>query len=138
MRRVYVIILLLLLVLVVGVALAAVLIRPDLTVDRLRQRVAVEGEEQINSTVRVFVRNPYKDDYGVSRIPGYVDNLSTAHVASVTMKITLYEKEDRKEVVTYEVLDVPANARKTFDANAGIIGGARTAQVEVQGVEVFK
>lgn len=136
MRKVYVVFAAL--VVVLGVVLALVLTRPDLTTDLLRSKTKVTGEEQVNKTVSVFVRNPYKDDYGVVRIPGYVDNLGNKRVARVQLKITLYEKQDRREIVTYEVEDIPVGSRKTFDANAGTLEGGRTAQVEITTLEVFE
>lgn len=129
-------------VLVVAVAVlasaAAVLaLRPDL-VRSARPKQAVTDEKAMNEMVSVFVRNPYKDDYGMLRLPGYVDNLTGSDIASVKLEMTLYENGERREVVEYVVRDVPAKSRRSFDANGGAIPGMRTAQVRVVAVEVYR
>ena len=136
MRKVYVVFAAV--VIVLGAVVAVMLLRPDLTTDLLRSKTKVTGEDQVNKAVSIFVRNPYKDDYGVVRIPGYVDNLGNKEITRVQLKITLYEKQDRREIVTYEVENVPVGSRKTFDANAGVLEGGRTAEVVVETLEVYE
>jgi hypothetical protein len=92
----------------------------------------------VKKSVVVFVRNPYKDDYGVTRIPGYIDNVGRQDIASVDVEIQLYDGEKRKELVKYTVEDVKAGARKTFDANAGLIDIGREARIKIKALEVYR
>jgi hypothetical protein len=128
----------LIVVILVLAAGAVVLVLNPGIINSFRTTQTITDETLITETVSVFVRNPYKDDYSVTRIPGYADNLGTRDIASVSLEITLYEKEERREIVEYRVVDVPAGSRKSFDANAGTIGGARTAQVRVVAIEVYE
>lgn len=135
MRRIYIV--LIALIVVFGAGAAYLAMRPE-AAKELRGTVAITDEKQMNDAARVFVRNPYKDDYGVARIPGYVDNLGSEDIALVSLEIQLYEKEDKRELVKYEVRGIPAGTRKSFDANAGTLGDARTATVKIVGLEVYK
>ncbi|MBA4370407.1 MAG: hypothetical protein C0418_02375 [Coriobacteriaceae bacterium] len=101
-----------------------------------RPTEVVTDKAQVAKTVRAFVRNPYKDDYGMMRITGNVQNLGTREIARVELEIRLLEEGNRRESVKYEVFDVPAGQQKSFDANAGAIAGRRTSEVLVIAVEV--
>lgn len=122
---------------VLAAAVAALLLWPELA-DSARPKQAVTDEKALNEMVSVFVRHPFKDDYGMLRLPGYVDNLTGADIASIKLEFTLYENGERREVVEFVVRDVPAKTRRTFDANAGPIPGMRTAQVKVVAIEVYR
>jgi hypothetical protein len=125
-------------ILVLAAVVAVFLARPELAENLFRSKVVVTDGAKVDEIVSVFVRNPYKDDYGISRIPGHVQNLSGEDVAGVDLEITLWEKENRKEVVLFTVENVPAGQTVSFDANAGAIGGPRTAQVKVVNLEVYR
>jgi hypothetical protein len=125
------------LVVLLAAAAGVLLMKPGVLND-LRPKQAVTDEKTVNEMVTVFVRNPYKDDYGMLRLPGHVDNLTASDIASVRLEVTLYEDGERREVVEYVVNDVPAKKRRTFDANAGAIPGMRTAKVQVKAIEVYR
>lgn len=135
MRRSVVV--LLVLVILLAAAAGVLLMKPRVLND-LRAKQTITDEKTVNKMVTVFVRNPYKDDYGMLRLPGYVDNLTGTDIASVRLEMTLYEDGERREVVEYVVTDVPAKKRRTFDANAGAIPGMRTAKVQVKAIEVYR
>lgn len=125
-------------VLVLGGFAAYLLLSPD-GASEVRASQVVKDQAQWDKTVVVFARNPYKDDYEITRIAGYVDNVSKTDVAKVKLEIRLLDGDgNRKETVKYEVVNIPAASRKTFDANAGAIGGSRRAEVKVVGLEVYK
>jgi hypothetical protein len=124
MRKLYV--MLGIVVLVLAAVAAYVLVRPDAS-DSLRPKATVTDA------------NPFKDDYDLSHIAGYVDNLGKADVASVKLEIQLLDNEgNRKELVKYTVEDIKAGARKTWDANAGSIAGPRRSVVKITGIEVYR
>jgi hypothetical protein len=107
--------------------------------ESLQATTVIQDEEQINEQVLVFVRNPYKDDYDLSRLPGYLDNKGELKIVRATLEIELRDSSDnRREVVSYEVRDVQPGSRKTFDANAGAINGPRKAAVKVVELEVVQ
>lgn len=109
------------------------------SLDALRAKETVTDATAVGKTAVVFVRNPYKDDYQMSRIPGYVDNLTGTKLSKVDIEIQLADGDgNRKEVVKYTVIDVEPRSRKTFDANAGAISGPRRASVKVKSIEVVK
>jgi len=135
MRKMQVI--LIVVIVLLGAGAAVLVLNPEMR-NAFRSTSTITDETVMNETISVFVRNPYKDDYGVTRIPGHVDNLGTNEIVSVELEITLYEQDQRREIVSYEVLGVPPGARKTFDANAGTIGESRTAQVKVLSIEVYE
>jgi hypothetical protein len=75
----------------------------------------------------------------MSRVPGYVDNLQKTDIASVDLEIRLFDSAgDRKEVILYTVEDIEAGSRTTFDANAGPLGGSRTAEVRIKKVVMYR
>lgn len=134
MRVVFAVVLVLALV-AGGVAIYSIL-GPDIAA-MSEGSTAVTDADQVNEMVTVFVRNPYQDDYGVVRLPGYVENKSDKSLAAVEMDIQLTDGEgNNKELFSYKVEDVPAGARKSFDANAGPISDDRMAEVTVTAVHV--
>jgi hypothetical protein len=136
MRKLYV--MLGIVVLVLAAVAAYVLVRPDAS-DSLRPKATVTDANEVKKYVVVFARNPFKDDYDLSHIAGYVDNLGKADVASVKLEIQLLDNEgNRKELVKYTVEDIKAGARKTWDANAGSIAGPRRSVVKITGIEVYR
>jgi hypothetical protein len=125
-------------VLLLAVVVGVVLMRPEAVKNVFRSTAVITDASEIDGMLTVFARNPYKDDYDMMRIPGYVQNTSDRDIAAVKIEISLWEKENRKEIVSYEVSDVPAGRMVTFDANAGAIPGSRTSQVEVTSIEVYR
>jgi hypothetical protein len=125
-------------ILVLAAAAAYLLLTPGST-DFLKKRQVVTDAKTVNSIASGFVRNPYKDDYDMTRIAGYVDNLGGDKLARVVFEIRLLDPQgNKKERVTYVVENVAPHARKTFDANAGQIAGARTAEARITEVDVLK
>lgn len=105
----------------------------------LRSKKTLTDPAQIAKHVVVFSRNPYKDDYDLSHIEGYVDNVSKSDVTNVKLNIQLLDQDgNRKELVRYAVQDVAAGSRKTYDANAGSLPGPRQAKVSVASIEVYR
>ncbi|RJQ54657.1 MAG: hypothetical protein C4521_03940 [Actinobacteria bacterium] len=101
--------------------------------------VQIKDAKQIEQTALAFVRNPYQDDYQLVRIAGYVQNLGRAKIASAYLEIQLLDGDgNKKELVKYQVNEVPAYSRKSFDANAGSIAGSRKAEVKITRLEVVK
>jgi hypothetical protein len=99
--------------------------------------VAVVDPAEIDATAIAFVQNPYTDDYDMTRIAGYLQNLSEKTIASASIEIQLLGKDGGKdELIKYEVLDVPPGSRKSFDANAGSISGPRTSEVTIVALQV--
>ncbi len=99
----------------------------------------IKDPKKIPRMVTAFVRNPYKDDYDLSRISGYVDNLTAGKVVRAHIEIQLQDKDgNRKELVKYDVTDIPAYSRKTFDANAGALGGDRRSTAKITEIEVVR
>jgi hypothetical protein len=93
----------------------------------------------IDEQVLAYIRPPYKDDYEMMRISGYVDNNGETWLRRAVLEIQLKDSEgNNKELVKYEVTDLPPESRKTFDANAGSIGGTRQATIKVVEIEVVQ
>ncbi len=132
------VIVLALVVLVAAGAAAYFLFVPGAT-DVLRSRQVIKDQAKIQKIAVGYVGFPYKDDYQMSRINGYVDNLGSAKLSRVVFEIRLLDaKGNRVERVTYTVLDVPAKSRKSFDANAGAISGSRNAEAKITEIEVVR
>lgn len=130
-------------VLAVGLALIAGVVAYFLLspsgADLLRSKKVITDAKVINKTAVGYVGNPYKDDYQMSRVTGYVDNLGKQELARVVFEIRLIDSDgNRKERVKYVVTDVPARSRKSFDANAGAISGARNAEAKIVEIEVVQ
>lgn len=117
--------------------LAVLVSNPD-AINVFRGKEKTTDGKAIARTAVVFVRHPYKDDYNVLRIPGYVDNIGKREIARIDLEIQLYEGEARKEKVLYSVENIKAGRRKSFDANAGTLDPGRTAKVKVTAIEVYK
>lgn len=101
------------------------------------QTTAVTDQDRIAKMAVGFVNEPYLDDYGMTRIAGWVQNRSGDRLETVTLAITLLDdKGNKREKVTYEVHDVEPGKRVTFDANAGSIAGSRLAKVAIARMEV--
>lgn len=99
----------------------------------------ITDREAINAQVVAFIRNPYKDDYEITRIAGYVDNKGETYVKRALIEIQLADDQgNKKELVKYEVKDIPADSRRTFDANAGSIAGTRSATGIITEIEVVE
>lgn len=104
-----------------------------------RRTVDVSEPKAIAKTAVAFVQNPYKDDYELTRVAGYVDNLTDDKITSARLEIQLLDKGgERKELVKYEVNDIAPRSRKPFDANAGSLSGSRQARVKIVSLRVVK
>lgn len=136
MRRSY--ILLGAIILILGVGVLYMTSAPQ-AMDIFKSKKLVTKAAETNNLARGWVGAPYPDDYGMTRIPGYMDNVSKDDLRNAKIEIQLLDdKGNRKEVVKYTVESVPVGARTTFDVNAGPIGGPRTATVKLISVEVVK
>lgn len=99
----------------------------------------IKDKKAIPKSSIAFVRNPYKDDYGMSRISGYVQNRTGTKIVNARLEIQLSDSTgNKKELIKYQVKDILPYSRKSFDANAGPIGGARRADVKIVEIEVAK
>jgi hypothetical protein len=135
MRRWYVVVAFV--VIVVAVAAYFLFVPDAMNVFRSVERIT--NEEQVNEMALAFVTSPYTDDYDVLRVPGWFDNLSKSEMRAARLEIQLLDEDGaKKEKITYDVQDIPANTRKTFDINAGTISGDRTATIKVVWVEVYQ
>jgi len=100
------------------------------------KKSTVTDEKQIKKMAIGFVGLPYKDDYGMTRVGGYIDNVSSKELTTVKIEMRMIDdKGNKRELVKYEIIDVPAKSRKTFDANAGALGGTRKAEIKIVAVE---
>lgn len=136
MRRSY--ILLGAIILILGVGVLYMTSAPQ-AMDIFKSKQVVTKAAETNNLARGWVGAPYPDDYGMTRIPGYMDNVSKDDLRNVQIEIQLLDdKGNRKEIVKYTVEAVPVGARRTFDVNAGPISGPRTATVKLVSVEVVK
>lgn len=131
--------LLLLIGLVVLIAALVYVILTPGALNMLRGSVEYTDQAEIDARVIAFVSNPFTDDYGLLRVPGYVDNLTESELRAVTLQIQLVDEAGTKrESITYVVKDVPPSSRKTFDLNAGTLPTKRTATIEVTTLEVYR
>jgi hypothetical protein len=104
-----------------------------------RRTMDVSDPKAVSKIAVAFVQNPYKDDYELTRVAGYIDNLSDDKITSVRLEIQMTDKSGaRKELVKYEVNDVAARSRKPFDANAGSLSGSRQARVKIVSLRVVQ
>lgn len=99
----------------------------------------IKDAKTIPKSAIAFVRNPYKDDYGMSRVSGYVQNRTGTKIVNARLDIQLSDSAgNKKELIKYQVKDILPYSRKSFDANAGPLGGARRADVKIVEIEVAK
>lgn len=111
------------------VALAAAGCKPSTT--------TITDQDAIAEKAIGFVSVPYSDDYGLLRVPGYVDNLSDSELRAVTLEITLLDDDgNKKEKITHVLENVPPKTRKTFDVTAGPIPPGRTAIISITSLQV--
>jgi hypothetical protein len=127
---------------VVGALLAATLVivlaMPAIT-RTLRETQRITDQKQIAETVLGLAQPPYEDDYQVTRVPGYIDNLSGSTLAKVDLQIQLTDgKGNRKELIKHSLTDIAPRSRKTFDVSAGTVEGSRNARITVTGIDVVK
>jgi len=101
--------------------------------------VTIRDPKLIPKYAVAFVRNPYKDDYDLSRIAGYVDNLGTTRIIRAHLEIQLVDSSgNRKELVKYDVTSIGPRSRKSFDANAGGLPASRRSTAKITVIEVVK
>jgi len=136
MRRSY--ILLGAVILILGVGVLYLTSAPQ-AMDIFKSKKLVTSPSEAGTLARGWVGSPYTDDYGLTRIPGYLDNLSKQDISNAKIEVQLLDSDgNRKETVEYTVVSVPAGKRRTFDVNAGALNGPRTAQVVLKSLEVVK
>jgi hypothetical protein len=122
----------------VVVALAAVWAMPAIS-KAFRQTERVTDQQRISKTILGLAQPPYEDDYQVTRVPGYIDNLSTSTLSQVGVEVQLTDdKGNRKELIKFSLSDVAPRSRKTFDVSAGTIEGPRNATIAVTSIDVVK
>ncbi|HET6351072.1 MAG TPA: hypothetical protein VFG89_02930 [Coriobacteriia bacterium] len=131
------VLLILLVVAIIG-AVGYVVLNPDI-MQSFRPTKAITNQKQIDSMTLGFVREPYSDDYNNLRVPGWVDNRSKQDMKSISVEIQLMdEKQQKKEKITYDIQNVKAGTRQTFDINAGTIPPGRTATIKIKKLEVIQ
>lgn len=136
MRRSYIFLGIVILILGVGVIY---LTSAPQAMDFFKSKRTVTKPAEAGQLARGWVGSPYVDDYGMTRIPGYLDNISKNELANARIEIQLTDSSgNRKEIVKYTVESVPSGKRRTFDANAGALDGPRDATVILKSVEVVK
>lgn len=137
MRPIHLVLLAVILALLAGAGALAV--RPDLLSRMTESTRTIKDKEQIDKTAIGFIGEPYRDPYGTLRVPGYLDNNSKSEIRTARLSVQLVDDAgNKKEVVLHQVKDIPAGQRKTFDLNAGTIGGTRTAFISITSLEVVK
>jgi hypothetical protein len=125
-------------------ALAAVyvlILNPALNNDRpaVSGGTVVTDEEEVNSRALAFVQPAYRDDYGNTRVAGYVDNLGDRALNAATLSIELRDAEgNRSALLEHTVTAIPANQRKWFDIDAGTWDGPQRPAVTVTSIEVAR
>ena len=135
MRRWYVVVA----IVVILLGVAAYFVFSPGAMDPFRSVQKVTDEDKVNEMALAFVSAPYTDDYQVMRVPGWFDNLSKSEMRAARLEIQLLDEDGaKKEKITYDLKDIPAGTRKTFDINAGAISGARDATIKVVWVEVYE
>jgi hypothetical protein len=124
---------------VVLAAIAAYVLLVPHAADVFAKKTVITDQATIGRLSLGFVQNPYPDDYNVMRIPGWVDNRGAQRIVSADLEIQMTDDQgNRKELVKYQVLDIPPRSRKSFDANGGTFSGARKTQVKIVRLEVVQ
>jgi hypothetical protein len=101
--------------------------------------VAVTEKQEIDSLAIAYVQPPYSDDYQLLRLAGYVENLSDKPITVASLEFQLLDEDgNKKELIAYDVSDIPAHSRKSFDANAGVISPDRDVQVSIVQLETVE
>jgi hypothetical protein len=100
--------------------------------DLLAPTETITDPDRLESVAVSFVQTPFPNDYDTVRVPGWVDNVSTTKIRSVTLEVQLIDQDgSRRELITHVVKDLEAGTRRSFDVNAGTLVGPRTAEVRV-------
>lgn len=137
MRRAVFVLVIVLIVAIVGVGAYAFLFRGSS--EGSGPAKVITDQNIIAKTTLGFVQLPYKDDYGVTRLSGYFDNLGKTTIQTADIEIQLFDSDgNRKELVKYQVHDIKPQTRKSFDANAGALQDSRTATIKVARIEVIE
>jgi hypothetical protein len=125
-------------IVVVGLAAGAVfLLSPDAR-NLFRPTTTIDDPELMQEVIG-YVGPPYRDDYDTTRVNGYVDNFSSEEIAVVTIEVQLLNEDgEREELVTFELEDIGAGNRKTYDISAGTLPGPRTAEITIVSMEVYE
>lgn len=96
-----------------------------------------QDAEEISKRALAYSGAPYRDDYGNTRVPGYVDNNGDRRLVKVNLIIDLLDDAgNRKERIQYTVDDIAAGERKWFDVDAGSWAGPRKPTITVESIEV--
>lgn len=130
---------LLVLLVIALIALVAYVVMTPEVLQNFRPTKVISDAKQIDKMTLGFVREPYADDYNNLRVPGWIDNRSKQDMKVVSVEIQLLdEKQQKKEKITYDIQNVAAGTRETFDINAGMVPPGRTAQITIKKVEVIE
>lgn len=120
------------------IAVAAYLATMTNLLDGLRGSTTVTDPQRVNEMVLAYVGTPFPDDYGLLRVPGWVQNNTGETLKGVTVDVQLFNEDGkREEKVSLTVKDIGPRARKSFDVNAGTLPPSRTATISVGSVEVI-
>jgi hypothetical protein len=120
-------------------AVAALIAIPQLGSEATQPRsgTVITEAEEVNTRALAFVQPGYRDDYGNTRIAGYVDNLGDKDLIVTELSIELRDSEgNRTAVLEHTVNSVPAGQRKWFDIDAGTWTGPQDPAVTVTSIEV--
>lgn len=131
-------IVMLVLIAVLLAATAYVALNPEV-LDVVRPTVTITDPDTVNKSALAFVGTPFPDDYGLLRVPGWVENQTDQKFRSATLQIQLLDEDGtKKEQITYDVENVEPGVRKTFDINAGTLPPSRTATVSITKIEMME
>jgi hypothetical protein len=141
-RRRRTVVVLLVIVALLGGAAAYLVLNPDLQkrlTNLTRSTETVTDPAQINEFALAYAAPPFVDDYGLMRVSGYIQNLSSSEFRSAKVSIQLFDEEgNKKELVEHTVGDIEAGERKPYDVNAGSIAGSREATITIAELVVYK
>ena len=103
-----------------------------------RSTVSVTDEAEIVARVIAFAADPYLDDYGTTRVTGWVENIGEQEIAVTRVEVQLVREDgEKEELVRIEVRDIEPGTRKSYEANAGTLDGPRRAEISVPELEVY-
>ena len=125
------------LVMLLGAAVAYFVMTPGAD-EILAEREVITDQGEIDALALAFIQPPYRDDYQMVRVAGYIDNFSEYKIAEADLEIQMFDADgNKKELDRYTVNNIPADSRKSFDANAGSIL-SQQAELEIVRIELIK
>jgi len=122
-------------------AVIALIAVPQLSQEARQPRTGtvITEEEEVNARALAFVQPAYRDDYGNTRVSGYVDNLGDKLLIAADLSIELRDADgNRTAVLEHTVSSIPAGERKWFDIDAGTWSGPQRPAVKVTSIEVAR